>query len=656
MRIANNKWIKIRVYIAAGFFSLFFCIILLRAFQLQILERDKLLALAEKRYSGELTFRSQRGILFDRNGNDLAISIQVPSIYANPKKINDKRKAVNLLADVLEINKRDVERKMRSNRFFVWIKRKVTPEEIEKVKKLKIHGINFVKEERRYYPCLETASHVIGFTNQDNKGLEGIELRYNNYLESKKTRFNRIRDAHGRNLVYDSPIAENKDPYNIILTLDKEISYKAQRSLKNAVEKSGAESGICIVTRPQTGEVLAMAVVPEFNPNVFWRYKPNKWRNRTVTDCFEPGSSLKAFLVAAALEEGVIKQGSVFDCENGLYNVGKHIIHDTHPFGKLRADEIIKFSSNIGAIKIGQRLGPERYREYLKKFGFGEYSGIDLPGERKGVLKPIRNTSIIGQHNLCFGQGLSVSPIQLIMAFGAIANGGHLMKPYLVKAIVDQKGKTVKKFYPKVRRDVVSADTAKKMRIILEGVVQKGGTATRAAINGYSVAGKTGTAQKVDPVEKIYSEDKFVAIFGGFAPSDYPAIAILVILNEPKGKPYGGVVSAPVFKDVGYWTLNYLNIHPSTDYNEIKRSENTDNNPKMLLQVKREINAFNSDKLSIMPVLTGFSVRDVLVKTKKLKLEITVKGSGLAVEQSIAPGTPLREGMNITVIFRPPCS
>lgn len=659
MKIKDKKWIRIRIYITGICFFLVFCVIFLRAYQLQILKGSELSSLAKKGYTGKLTLTSQRGTIFDRNGKELALSIEVDSLYCYPKKVKNKRKAATRLARALNLDKRDVLKKLHNSRSFSWIKRKVTPEEINSVRELNITGIDFTKENRRYYPCMETGAHVIGFASQDNKGLEGIELKYNRYLEGQEARFSRIHDALGRPLIFDGPRIEKQYPFNLILTLDKDISYKAQKALREAVLRSRARSGVCIVMRPQTGEILAMAVVPEFNPNIFWKYQPYEWRNRAITDCFEPGSTQKAFLLAGALEEGVISPETVLNCEKGEYAIGSFIIHDSRPFGMLKVSEIIKFSSNIGAIKIGQRLGAEHFNYYLERFGFGEKTGIDFPGERKGILRPIRNMSLIGQNTLCFGQGISVSPLQLAMAFGAIANGGNLMRPYIVKSIVDQRGVAIRNFYPSIRRDVISSETAKKVRGVLEGVVRQDGTAPKAAIKKYSVAGKTGTAQKVDPIRKTYSNKKFVAIFGGFTPSDSPALVILVALDEPKGIPYGGVVAAPVFRDVGYWTLNHLNVVPSfppatsLSASKARTLRTSQQDVSHSIERKEKMIAPRPDLPGSIPNLIGLGVRDVLKKAQQLGLRVVVKGSGIVVEQVPEPGTPLKKDRLLTVTFRP---
>jgi cell division protein FtsI (penicillin-binding protein 3) len=645
MKIKDNRWIRVRIYITGASFLIALSVIFLRAYQLQILEGERLSSLAKDDYTGELILTPQRGTIFDRNGKELAISIDAASIYACPKRISDKGKTAHLVARALDIDKREVLKKLQGPRSFVWIKRKVTPEEIQRIKVLHLTGIHFTQESRRYYSCLEIGTHVIGFASQDNRGLEGIELQYNRYLEGRQIKLNRVHDALGRPLLFDGPRAEKHDPFNLILTLDKEISYEAQKALRRAVERSGARSGVCIVLRPQTGEILAMANVPECNPNIFWECNPEEWRNRAVTDCFEPGSTLKAFLLAAALEEGVVTPEKMLNCGKGTYRIGNYTIHDSKAFGSLPVSEIIKFSSNIGAIRIGNRLGARRFHDYLMRFGFGEQTGIDFPGERKGILKPVQEISTLGHNTRYFGQGLSVTPLQLAVAFGAIANGGKLMRPYLVRAIVDQKGETIREFYPLLRREVISSETAKEVRKILEGVVSEDGTAPKGAIDGYGAAGKTGTAQKVDPRHMTYSDKKFVAFFGGFAPAGAPAIVILVALDEPKGQPYGGLVAAPVFSEVGSWTLNHLNITPSAPrslvYTAEKEKKTRFHTPEVLL--------------GSMPDVKGLGIRDVLKTAKRLGLEVVVKGSGLAAEQTPAPGTPLTKGKLLTVTFRPPC-
>jgi len=655
MRAKKIKWVRIRISITGVFFILAFIVIFLRAYQLQILEASHLSSLAEKGYTGEFTFTAPRGTIFDRAGKELALSIEVPSLYGCPKKIANKPEAATLLARALSIDRAALLERLEDSGSFVWIKRKVTPEEISRTSALAIPGIEFTKESRRYYPCLETAGHVVGFASQDNKGLEGIELQYDGYLEARETTFNRIHDALGRPLLFDGPRIKSAGPFNLVLTLDKDISYKAQKSLQDAVERSGAAGGICIVMRPRTGEILAVAVVPGFNPNIFWRHKPYEWRNRAVTDCFEPGSTLKAFLVAAALEEGVITPSTVLDCERGELALADYVIHDSKAYENLTVSEIIKYSSNIGAIKIGRRLGAERYNHYLQRFGFGERSGIDFPGERLGTLKSMRHASIVDQHTLFFGQGISVSPLQLAMAFGAIANGGRLMRPYLVKSIVDQGGKTVQEYYPQMRRRVISEITARKVKAILEGVVEKDGTAPSAAIQGYRAGGKTGTAQKVDPIEKTYSNTKYVAYFGGFAPSDSPEITILAALDEPKETPYGGIVAAPVFRDVGGWTLNHLNVAPSITTATARRESAARTGPERRSRTEGEQAARALDLPGLVPDVKGLGVREVVRKARALGLQVIVKGSGLAAEQSLTPGLPLRAGTALVVTFRPPC-
>jgi cell division protein FtsI (penicillin-binding protein 3) len=448
------------------------------------------------------------------------------------------------------------------------------------------------------------------------------------------------------------PILSGQGMHDLILTIDKDIQYKAQQAIKSAVESAEARGGHCIVVDPATGEILAMAVVPEFNPNIFSKYKPYEWRNRTVTDCFEPGSTIKAFLLAACLEEGVITPYSRFDCEQGKYKIGGHVIHDLHELGVLSVSDIIMHSSNIGAVKIGKKLGYAKFYEYLKKFGFGCQTSDDLLGERTGYIRPAEETKPIDQATHFFGQGMTTTSLQLAMGMAAIANGGRLMRPYVVKAIVDESGHTVKENHPQVVRRVISENTAKKVVRILEGVVKEEGTGAAAAISGFRVAGKTGTAQKVDPKTKKYSRKKYVATFVGFVPADHPRLVILAVIDEPKGTPYGGVVAAPVFRTLGQWSLNYLRVNPQVKLVEtsIGAREDVNNGSGCDLKKQKPLKV----KAGLLPDFRGLGMREVLKKGRSLGLKVLLEGTGLAVKQNPKPGAPLNKIGAVQVCFSPP--
>ena len=463
------------------------------------------------------------------------------------------------------MKKQDIREILNDKRSFVWIQRRIPSTLASRVKAAGFEGIGVTTESRRYYPGKEIAAHLIGFSGTDNQGLEGLERKYDSLLRGPQQDLVRMHDARGRSFDMKTPIPSGQGMHNLVLTIDKEIQYKAQQALAAAVRDSGAKSGQCLVVDPETGEILAMAVVPEFNPNIFSKYGAEHWRNRVVTDCFEPGSTIKAFLVSACLEKGVVTPNTMFDCENGKYEIGGKIVHDTHEYEKLSVADIVIHSSNIGAIKLGEKLGHEAFVSYLRKFGFGEKTGIDISGERSGFIRDSKESKKIGKATLCFGQGMTTTSLQLAMAMAAIANGGKLMQPYVVKKIIDGTGNTVMENTPKVVRRVISEKTARKVTAILENVTGADGTAPKAAISGFRVAGKTGTSQKVDEKTKRYSKTKYVASFVGFAPVEKPRVVLMIAIDEPRGLYYGGIVAGPVFKEVGLWTLNHLGVSPEAE-------------------------------------------------------------------------------------------
>jgi cell division protein FtsI (penicillin-binding protein 3) len=440
--------------------------------------------------------------------------------------------------------------------------------------------------------------------------------------------------------------------HDLVLTIDKDIQYKAHQCLLSAVKKAKAKSGQCLVIDPDTGEILAMAVVPEFNPNVFSKYEPDQWRNRTITDCFEPGSTLKAFLLAASLNEYVVTPKTNFDCENGKYKIGRNVIRDTHKYDVLSVSDIIMYSSNIGAIKIGHRLGYKTFYEYLKKFGFGSKTGIDLLGERNGFIRNPKVAKPIEQATLFFGQGMTTTSLQLAMAMAALANGGKLMRPYVVKAILDASGGVKEQTRPAMVRRVLPVQMARKVSGILEGVVSEDGTGAKAAIGGFSVAGKTGTSQKVDTETGRYSRTKYVATFAGFVPADRPRLVIVVVIDEPKGIPYGGVVAAPAFREVGLWSLNHLQVNPQIRL--VKKKKDLAHKPRVE-KVSSRVDPLPLEvKGGFLPDFTGLGMRKVIQGARSLGLKVLLEGTGLAFEQDPKPGSSLKNVRAVKVAFRPP--
>ncbi len=674
MKVRDKKWIRFRIYAVAAFFLLGFGTILARAYQLQVLESDRLKGIARDGYIGKTRLPPKRGTIYDREGHELALSVEVKSIYAHPNRIGEKSSAARDLSRILKESREKILDTLSSGRSFCWVKRRISPGIAKEVMALNLEGIGVITETRRYYPGREIACHLIGFAGADNQGLEGLEKRYDEHLQGPQHSLIHMRDALGRPFAIRRPVPSGHGMRDLILTIDKDIQYKAQQALRAAVRNTKAKGGQCLVVDPMTGEILAMATVPEFNPNIFSQYKPEQWRNRTITDCFEPGSTIKAFLLAASLQESVVTPETKFDCEEGEFGIGANVIHDTHEYDVLSVSDIVVRSSNIGAIKIGQRLGYERFTQYLKRFGFGSKTGIDLLGEREGFVRPAEEAKPIDQATIFFGQGMTTTSLQLAMAMAAIANGGKLMRPYVVKSIVDRSKGKVQETKPRVVRNVISYKTAKEVAGILEGVAGQEGTAPKAAIRGFRVAGKTGTSQKVDPRTKRYSRKKYVAAFVGFVPLERPRLVILAVVDEPRGVAYGGIVAAPVFREVGRWALNHLRVNPSKGLSSVAHALPPVSEKDGALLAQKGAIAGNEaqmdpdriaasravDRLAqelrqrSLPDFSGLGMREVLKRGRALGLEVLLEGTGLAVKQQPTAGTPLQGVSAVRVSFRPP--
>ena len=394
-----------------------------------------------------------------------------------------------------------------------------------------------------------------------------------------------------------------------------------------------------------------MAVAPLFNPNVFRKHGPSQWRNRPVTDCYEPGSTIKAFLLAAALEKHAVSPQTMFYCEDGAFKIGNRTIHDTKKHGNMSVSEIVILSSNIGAVKIGQKLGYKNFAEFLRKLGFGVRTGIGLMGEASGFIRPAEDTKAIDRATSFFGHGMSATSLQVTLAMAAIANGGKLMRPYVVKEIRDSRGHVVRRIHPKMVRRVMAKRTAKKVSRILEGVVDEKGTAPLAAIKGYRVAGKTGTSRKIDPRTKRYSRRDYIASFVGFAPADDPKLVMLVAVDEPRGLYYGGLVAGPVFREVGAWTLNVLRVNPENRL--VKEDGELAKIRASLWESEPDVKESNEDE-NLLPDFRGKTMREVLKKARALGLTVVLEGTGLAFRQTPGPGTRLEKTKKVKVGFKPP--
>jgi len=564
MTPSQVKWTRLRLKLVFSVFLLCWGVLVWRVSNLQIHERERLVRMAAGEYQQRIELRPMRGDIFDRYGEKLAVTLRLDSIFAEPPRIEDAPAVAGRLAGILKMDRRDLLARLTKKSCFVWLKRQVDPEQAEAVRAAGLSGVGLVKEGRRFYPNLTLAAHVLGFVGIDTQGLAGLEVAYENKLRGR-TRYQFVeRDALGRTfqdrLAQDFPDTKGA---SLTLTLDRRVQYIAETSLDGAVERYQARAGMAVVVRPRTGEVLALAVSPKFNPNDFARYPAFLRRNVSLTETFDPGSTFKVFLVAAAIEEGVVTPRDEIDCENGAYTVGARVVHDAHPHGLLTVADVVKYSSNIGAVKISHRLSPVCFFEYMNRFGFGEKSGIDLPGETEGLIRPPALWREIDAANVAFGQGLTVTGLQLVMAMAALANDGVLMRPYVVSRVQSPEGRLLHETRPQAVRRVVSPETAAKLRLMLRAVVAEGGTGTQAEAEGYPAAGKTGTAQKLDPATRHYSGTKFFSSFVGFLPYDRPELAILVALDEPRPQHYGGVVAAPVFKEIGQKVLPLLNVTPA---------------------------------------------------------------------------------------------
>jgi cell division protein FtsI (penicillin-binding protein 3) len=556
------KWIRFRIIVVGTVLGVCFALMVSRAFQLQVLEGKQLRSKAAVQYEKAFHNRSKRGTIYDRNYAEMAVSIDVASICAYPGRICSPEQTASALARALNLEQESLLEKLLSGKRFVWIKRHGDPSEVSPVRKLELDGIDFVTESRRFYPLKSLAAQVMGFCGTDGSGLEGLEFYYDSFLKGRESSRTVLRDALGRGFTAKGSSTEGKPVHNLILTIDKNIQYIAEQALSEGAKEFWAKSGMALVIVPRTGAILAMAHVPRFNPNAFGQYEPWLWRNRAITDSFEPGSTFKIFLAAAALESGLCEPGSEFYCEEGAYRIGKNIVHDVHPYAALSLQDILKYSSNIGAAKVGEKVGPAYLYHRLKEFGLGERLDVDCPGETRGSLFPVGGWSEIDAVAICFGQGVSVSALQLAAAVSALANDGLLMKPYLVQGMTDVHGRVVKSFQPTTLRQVISSENTWRLTRMMERTVEKGGTGVRAALRGYKVAGKTGTAQKADPEGGGYTTDKYIASFVGFVPAENPEIVVLVVIDEPRKHHYGGMVAAPVFRRIVRKTLRYLKIPP----------------------------------------------------------------------------------------------
>jgi len=649
----TRKWLRLRVRLLAFFFLALLGVALGRAVQLQVYERDKLRGLAQDQYVRQIEIPARRGDIFDRRGTPLAQSVEVDSIWVDPSLLPDVKQAARSLARALKLDAGELHARLGRARRFAWVKRQVTPREVEAVKALKLPGLGFTKEPRRFYPQRELAAHVVGMVGTDGHGLEGLELAFEDELSGQNSRLSGFRDAKGRKLlVSGAPDVFERQGASVTLTIDRHLQYVSEKALARAVEESKAVAGMALVMEPSTGEILAIANHPRFNPNTPAREARAAIRNRAALDAFEPGSTMKAFVVAAALEQKAIQPDQLFFCENGKWLVGRHTIHDTHEYAWLTPQRVLQVSSNICVAKIGQELGRERLVQAYRDFGFGERTGLALPGEGRGSIPfPKAEVSLATQS---FGQGMSATAVQLTAAWAALANGGMLMRPYLVSKVVDPDGVVLLENRPTEVRQVVSARTARRVVEMLESVVAKEGTAPRAAMADYRVAGKTGTAQKVDPVARGYS-DKRLASFVGMVPAENPRVVILVVVDEPKTDVYGGLVAAPAFKEIATAAMAHLAVPPSREVPlpSTALPVAVQPPPSKAVPVRTVVEVAVSENgepgAVRVPDVVGHAGREAVTKLLSAALEPQLLGSGRVVSQTPAAGSLVEKGARVTL-------
>jgi cell division protein FtsI (penicillin-binding protein 3) len=557
-----TRWTRVRIGVCGVVLIVLFGAVGVRAFNLQVRDADRLRAMAEEQYLREIELPPRRGRILDRNGAELASTADVDSIYCNPRQLPDSRDAARRLARILGLERAELERKLGQRRFFAWVKRRVTPDEVAAVKALGLPGVAFTREPRRFYPNRTLAATVMGHAGSEGNGLDGVELALDKQLRGTSSSVQGMRDALGRDIAVEAAAdGPNTAGSDVVLTIDRYLTFITERALAAGAAQHRAKGAMAVMLDPRSGEVLAMASVPTYNPNDPTGGVDAGARNRVLTDTYEPGSTMKTFTLVAALDAGVVRPDDRFDCMMGRMMVGKYQIHDTHPRGVLTAAEVFKYSSNIGTTKIARKLGRERLAAALERFGFGRPTGIGLPGERAGLVRAVDKWGDIGFANVSFGHGLTVTPLQVAAGVAAIANGGVYRKPRIVARVVQSDG-TIDSLPDTSERRVVAPETARTMLTIMRGVAEAGGTAKLAAIEGYVVAGKTGTAQKVS--NGHYDLSKAISSFVGVVPADDPRLVILVVVDEPQGTHMGGAVAAPIFKEIAEQALRYLHVPPST--------------------------------------------------------------------------------------------
>jgi len=643
----RQRWFRARLALLGVCVTGVAMLVVVRAFHVQIASGDRLREMAENQHLRLLRVSPRRGAIYDRHGAELAVSVDVDSVYANPRRLKameqDPRTVARRIAKVLDVDPERLAKRLAADRYFVWIERRVTPHEATRIRELDIPGIELTAEARRYYPNRHLAAHLLGFADIDGRGIEGIELAYEDQLRGSDRRVEAIRDRRGH-VVFADDMEDDRtiQGHSVVLTIDKAIQHIAERELALGVRTFEARGGSVVVMDPSSGEILALANYPPFNPNEPSRHPAAHRRNRAVVDRFEPGSTVKPFTMAAALAAGSVKANQSINCENGVTRMGGRLLHDAHPYEWLTPTQILAYSSNIGIAKIAQDLGKKDLYRGFRRFGFGEPAGLGVPGETAGILRHYRRWYEIDTAAVSFGQGMSLTNVQLATAMSAIANGGRLMQPMLVRRLSDGHGVTIQENKPRVRRQVVPRRVAKLVGQMLTAVTEPGGTAIEAAVDGYLVAGKTGTAQKADYVHGGYAKDKWLASFIGFAPAERPSVVISVVIDEPVIAHYGGTVAGPVFRRIAEVTLRHMGIAP------VGRQAVLAKKKEQQIAVAEAEPAPEKEAVekgeSAVPDVRALPLRQAVIALHAESLVGEVRGSGIVVSQDPAPGKAVSHG------------
>ncbi len=657
----SARWISRRIASVAILFALGFTTVLLRAIQLQVVQQVRLASEARDQYLRQLVLKPRRGMVTDRTGVPLAVSADAESVFADPEAFERApTAAVQKLARALGTDARTLGRKVGQRSRFAWLKRRVSPAEAAAVRKLAVPGVGLVAESKRYYPKGSFAANLLGFVGDDGNGLEGLERAFDEVLRGEPSRVPSLRDGAGKTVLRDAPDpGRTREGARVELTIDQGLQLATEQALSRAVTGSHALSGMAIALDPATGELLALATWPTFNPNA--PRTGEVLKNRAVTDTWEPGSTFKTFAIAGALDRGVLKANDAIDCGNGELAIGAHVIHDHAGLGWAGPSKILALSSNVGAARIGARLGREGLRDVLAAFGFGERTGIGLPGEHRGQLPPFR--SDIAVATASFGHGVTATALQVTAAMGAIANGGMLVRPRVLKRVIDvASGEVLEEGRPEPVRRVVQPEVAATVGRWLAGVIEhEKGTGRRARLDGWRAAGKTGTAQKADAVSGGYSADRHFSSFVGFAPLDAPRIAIGVFIDEPKGEIYGGEVAAPAFKQIAEYALKMLGVPPTgPTLASAAEPETVDAQADAEIEpdppaVELAARASASGESAVpVPTLSGLPARTAIRLLEARGLLADVDGSGRVKAQSPSAGRMVDRGSRVRLTLAPP--